>query len=1340
MSKILATGENLYNISDISTRYLDSVLIGLNSGLYLENTNNVFIGQNAGYYSKTSTNCIFIGSSAGSYECFTNGNNNIILGDDINSKTVNDIISFGFNNSTDNNCISVGRYTTNKGLNNISIGFNNNIKGNNVLNYGYYNNITTSKVFYNNLINSNYTLNDIVNNVEFYNNKIKYYINTNNISIYTINIVLIPNNNNCNITINFNNNDDNVNTYNLDQILIINSENTISLNSFSFANINNIILNYENLNIKEFYIIDDSYINNNNFNIVNGCNVNIIGLNNIAIGNNFNITGNNSIVFGNNNSDCPISESIIIGNNNFQNAYANNAIVIGNNNINKSDLVFQKDINPIIIGNNINDTQFSLNINNIICKNDDYLIFNSPIAIGYSLDEINNANLNRSSLIIKNGIYTSNIAIVNNSNFSINIKATNNLKTNINYILPILPDTLDSVFLTTDKFGNLSWNEVGKLKSNNLSTNFLNANNIIANSISGNGYNISDINMSDKTTDDLKEGNNNLYYTYDRVSNVFDNKISKINSDIITQGNSNLYYTYDNINNLFNFFINNITSDNIKTGLNNYYLNNTIFSNLFYNNISNITTDNIKEGSSNLYYTYQRFIDDIQLNISNIVINNITSDNIIEGNYNKYYYVDQVYNDFYNIISKINTDIFIEGKNNKFYNIAESSLLISNIIKNITTDNIIQGKHNLYLNSNTFNTFLNLKSTDDIKEGSNLFFTQGRFLDSLNQITTDNIILGTSNLYYTYDLFYSNITCNITLDNIKQGTSNTFIVNNTINSDLIVKGIIYASNIIIKGSNLNDLYDSYVTNINSNNIKLSNYYVSSNININNSCNISINLNIYNNQSITFDKKGPPIAVIGSNVGMNNIIPKYNLDVYGITNSTYFKGNGSMIDNINLNDKTTDYLNQGNSNLYLTSNSLIDTVNYSNFYFNDIKLKGTLYTNDIVIGNDNNSVKNSGITIGGSNSILNLNYDLNNNNGITINHTAPPFIIVGNNVGVNNLTPKYNLDVSGYTYSDYFVGDGSLLKNIDLGSISLLKLGGNAGSINFIISNVYNSNLKIIGDLTVDNIYTNGNLIPITTNVNNIGTSSSLWRNLYLGGTINLDGILLKTNNNILEIKNSLLSSQYSGLASSIINIYNNNDISKFSTLSIKDDGSIFCFYNGDTSKKAISYNDLNNQIICKNPLYLTTDTDTNININLNIDPNKFELDSNNNNRLTLKLTKKIFTFSLTNSTQYPNLWYYLLPIASYSSYVTINSDKYYIFNIKSWTTNNIFFEASVWINYDKSCKKIIIKSSDSPDSINLGSSIFKTQGWQIDDNNVNNLIWFSNGQDTIYNIIEDIIS
>jgi hypothetical protein len=86
----------------------------------------------------------------------------------------------------------------------------------------------------------------------------------------------------------------------------------------------------------------------------------------------------------------------------------------------------------------------------------------------------------------------------------------------------------------------------------------------------------------------------------------------------------------------------------------------------------------------------------------------------------------------------------------------------------------------------------------------------------------------------------------------------------------------------------------------------------------------------------------------------------------------------------------------------------------------------------------------------------------------------------------------------------------------------------------------------------------------------------------------------------------------------------------------------------------------------------------------------------------------------------------------------IDNQQYYMFNIKSWNLNNNVFDSFVWINNNN--KRVISKSASTPDSINLNNTIFKSQGWQIDDNDCNNLIWFSPYPDTIYNILEDIIS
>lgn len=1307
----------------------------------------------------------------------------------------------------------------------------------------YFNNIS-SEINYN-IYNNNYISSNLLTN--YYNinfQSIKYDINF--LDKITINLDVKPNvifENLTNATkyefyINFYNNNNILDRYLYNSGLLLNKYNNIEI---EYTNIlaNNVRLEYyissnilntfelinytTDLYFKDF-IIKKNNIDINNYNIALGNSISSIGKNNIAIGSNFYIIGNNSIVVGNNNSDNKIYESIIIGNNNFNNSFANNAIILGNNNTS----IYQQ--SPIIIGNNIIDNKYSLNIDNTICKLNNVLylgIDNLPIAIGYNKDELLPST--NSIINIKGTISIDNINLTNSNNYTINLKANENLDRNIIYTLPNLPASIKKVMLTTDVNGNMLWNEIDTFE-----TDFINIDNIITNKliatgeIRGDGNKITNLSLRDKTTDELVEGVNNLYFTSLRVENAFSNKIKDITTDDLKEGVDNLFYTKKRADDTFYEKITLITSDNINSGTNNLYFNkkylelaiyeniktsNTtdIFtegSNLFYtyprfrelfsNNIADLNTDNVKQGHSNLYFN-----ENIIANNFNIILNNLSSDKIKEGSSNLYFTSNRVKTYFNEILQSKTTDDIPEGLNNLYYKTINATKMVNKILTTKTTDDIIEGKINLYYTFNRFQNYLNNITSDNIITGtSNLFFNKTIFLNELNKISLDNIKSGTSNLYYNENIasniFFSNIN-NITLDNIKNGSINKYIVNNTIDDNLNIKGNLYASNIIINGSNLLDIYNQSISNLSSNYAKTVNrFYKNSNVNINNTSNVNLIFRIYNDNKIKINKRGPPIIVVGSNVGMNNLIPKYNLDVYGITNSTYFKGDGSLLNNLNLNDKTTDDIQEGNNNLYLTKDNLINLLGDNNIDFTnhtasnlkiyeDLQVDGTLYVsnlfiygigsnfenlgknNNIITCNIINDITNqtnfntygvSNINIGTSNSIVNINVDFKNKQGLTINNTGPPFIIIDNKVGMNTLIPRFNLDVNGYAFAENFIGDGTYLCNVNLNDRNSDML--NQGIHNkYIIDNLYENNLTIYGNIMAEQALFDGNIKPVMNDEYDIGGFTTRWNNIFVNN-INLGNSLkIIPNNNDLSFLNNNTNT---GILVDNIKI-------KDKKIYINDAGYIK-FNQNNTDVKCILYNDLVNipttlvesNVLCNlmiNYDFINSNILNNIFSNLNVSNipllshlinykdnlinfsiNKNSLYINSSNELSIIKNRKnnsITNFSLKQGFENnENLWYHQININDFYNKVYIDQIDYNLINITSWYIENNdlnYVYNSLYWNASNTVKIVNNTNNNTYKNITYNGSIIK-EGWYASNEY---LTWISDSGKTVNNIFNNIL-
>jgi hypothetical protein len=177
-----------------------------------------------------------------------------------------------------------------------------------------------------------------------------------------------------------------------------------------------------------------------------------------------------------------------------------------------------------------------------------------------------------------------------------------------------------------------------------------------------------------KTTDQLTEGTNNLYFTAGRVSQQILNTL--VAGTNISFG-YNLTTNQITINSTGNVF-----SVNNKTGA------------------VSLNTDDIGEGSTNLYYTNERVDDRVAT--------------LLQAGSN----VSLVYNDLLNTLTISSTG-----------NVRSVNSQVGDITLN--TDNIGEGSNNIYYTVSRVNQWLITKSTTDLAEGTNKYFTEPRVLVSL---------------------------------------------------------------------------------------------------------------------------------------------------------------------------------------------------------------------------------------------------------------------------------------------------------------------------------------------------------------------------------------------------------------------------------------------------------------------------------------------------------------------------------------------------------------------------------------------------------------------------------
>lgn len=692
-----------------------------------------------------------------------------------------------------------------------------------------------------------------------------------------------------------------------------------------------------------------------------------IGLDIINSNNDINI--NNQFLLNNQPSfsNYLFGDIINLGNNN----HLNSNINIGNNNSNINISIGSSNTslnsNAIIIGNNINNHLYSLNIDNFICKydnNNSNLIYlgigfynDVPIIIGSKNDLYFNLD---NSFIINGGLTTNIIKINNDNDGSIFLKIKDYQNGNINYYLPPLPEQYDNIFLNCDKEGNLNWLEINDV----LILTIITQGDTICNDLTG--YNIygrggflTDINLNDKNTDELNQGIKNIYFTINLITSYFHNLLLTISTNIINDTNDNKYFTEERYLNNFTNNLNSITTDNIKIKDKRFYNSNDYYSNqkLIFETLS---TDNFKEGNKNLFFNEIG----INQNLENVF-------NLIkEGTSNFFLTNERLLRNYNNFLNFYNTNKLIEGSNNRYYNDSIASNTAFNSFSNLTTDIFREGSSNLYSgeekilnffnskiintnqippsnNLNYFNSNSNITINSDlIKEGSKRYLNNRDVLNTISFNTnTDFFKSGNSNVYGTEKILISDlsrITSNeMNSDNINDvNNKNKFIKNNFYNNDLNINGF-------LKASNVNDISLEYlrenvdVISIGEKTEVIQNYDV-------NKFNINTQLN---NMEISYSSDNNndtiPFIVINNRVGIHNINPKYELDVNGIINCSNIILNNSNINNL-INNTFIKYDNKSNvgigtgipaEKLHVFGNILASGTIISSF--SDIRLKDVI---------------------------------------------------------------------------------------------------------------------------------------------------------------------------------------------------------------------------------------------------------------------------------------------------------------------------------------------------------------------------------------------------------------
>jgi len=906
---------------------------------------------------------------------------------------------------------------------------------------------------------------------------------------------------------------------------ILEIDGNIRINGNIYPNSNEIFdLGSSNYRWKDLYLSGNSiYLNDIIISKDSNDNIDIKDKNNNYKGLNI-----NSFTINSNNNKISIeidNEGKIVynSNNNYyyqiilENEYDNSNIVYSNVLIDTSNDIYSK-IKSITTDNILSDEQssnrfiindiydrnitFTKNIysSNIITSNltiiGEYTIFNTPIYQTNNLEiynDFNNVPLiirhNNSNYNIAEFYNNSNIVFLISSNSNIGINTSNplyNLDINgslntrelfikgvnisniidnkilsssnilIDYNTHINLPQLSAVAINGDynNLINIPW-----INSNNNIYNFNNEN--IGIGISNPKYKL-DVNGEINTKDLLIKGAN--------ISNIIDEKIIITSNKLIDYNNHinlpslynvslsgsyydinnrpNQYGEYSNYNNLINI---NWINDN-----NNIYINNI-------NNIG-IGTDNPQ---------YKLDING-EINVNELFIKELNISNIID---NKFLINSNILIDYYNHINLPNLSIFsTTGNYIDLINIPNLSYVALN------------GDYNDLINKPWLNSNNNIYNSNINNIGIGIENPKYK-LDINGEININEIFIkenNISNIINYKNSIFSNIInsniINLSTDNIYLGSNNKFIINDIYINNINISKNLYASNIIT--SNLNVIGD--ITTFNTN------VYITKNMEIINENNFTcfvikhINseknvLEIYNNSNNIF------IINSNKNIGINNINPKYNLDINGSLNTYELFINNYNISNI-IDDK-----------IFITSNKLI---NYNNL-INIPKLSSISLYNDY-------------------NNLINIPW-LNSNNNIYNSNIG--------NIGIGIYSPKYKLDINGdMNTNEIFIKDyniSNIINNkIIITSNYLIEYSNHINLpylSKFAITGDYNDLInkptKIITDYyLLSNItWKNSNNNIYNCNINNIGIGKSnpLYK-LDINGDININGSLL-INNSIIPI-------------------------------------------------------------------------------------------------------------------------------------------------------------------------------------------------------------------------------
>jgi len=287
--------------------------------------------------------------------------------------------------------------------------------------------------------------------------------------------------------------------------------------------------------------------------------------------------------------------------------------------------------------------------------------------------------------------------------------------------------------------------------------------------------------------------------------------------------------------------------------------------------------------------------------------------------------------------------------------------------------------------------------------------------------------------------------------------------------------------------------------------------------------------------------------------MNNTYDS-SLNIVGVLNADYLRGDGLLLKNVNLNDRTTDYLSEGNSNLYFTNSrfaEVIRGINTDNIRIgtsNQYIVNG-VYDGDLVVTGELTASRVSILDM--LTNVLNSNFDPDVRIGSnTYVHSLASFIRSVNANLMNDikfLDNKLNLVMTcnmDETLLGMIANDSNILINTFTQTINFVD--SNIAGLNyFVTSNVHMLNTTVNNNISNLIDYVNSNISRVDYHYVLEGSNMQVVLNV-----INMSNAALNTNitnkinalstNNIIEGNNLYFTYKRAGALaySSNLNVSN----------------------------------------------------------------------------------------------------------------------------------------------------------------------------------------------------------